>query len=96
MCTTCGCGTDEVKIDGKAHSHGHGPSHSHAAGVPAERAVAVERDILAKNDEHASANRRWFADRGMFVLNLVSSPGPARRRCWCAPWSRSPGAFTPR
>ncbi|HEX4944489.1 MAG TPA: hydrogenase nickel incorporation protein HypB [Usitatibacteraceae bacterium] len=80
MCTTCGCGTDEVRIDGKAHAHGHdhGPAHAHAAGVGAERAVAVERDILAKNDAEANANRRQFTAKGIFALNLVSSPGSGK------------------
>jgi hydrogenase nickel incorporation protein HypB len=89
MCTTCGCGTDQVTIDGKAHAHGHdhdhghdhahaGPAHAHAAGVGAERAVAVERDILAKNDREANANRRFFTSRGILALNLVSSPGSGK------------------
>ena len=29
MCTTCGCGTDQVTIDGKAHAHGHDHDHAH-------------------------------------------------------------------
>ena len=101
MCTTCGCGTDAVTIDGKAHSHGHdhphdhdhhhdhdhdhghdhhdhGPAHAHAAGVRAERAVAVERAILAKNDAEANANRRGFTASGILALNLVSSPGSGK------------------
>ena len=92
MCTTCGCGTDQVTIDGKAHSHGHdhdhghdhghhhdhGPAHSHAAGVGADRAVAVETAILAKNDAEANANRRGFTARGILALNLVSSPGSGK------------------
>ena len=92
MCTTCGCGTDQVTIDGKAHSHGHdhdhghdhghhhdhGPAHSHAAGVGADRAVAVETAILAKNDAEANANRRAFTARGILALNLVSSPGSGK------------------
>jgi hydrogenase nickel incorporation protein HypB len=95
MCTTCGCGTDAVKIDGKDHAHGHDhshgqehhhhhhhgkgePSHSHAAGVGAERAVAVERDILARNDAEANANRRRFTRDGILALNLVSSPGSGK------------------
>ena len=40
--------------------------------------VRIEEDILAKNDEYAAANRRWFAERGMLVLNLVSSPGSGK------------------
>jgi hydrogenase nickel incorporation protein HypB len=92
MCTTCGCGTDQVTIDGKAHSHGHdhdhghdhghhhdhGPAHSHAAGVGADRAVAVETAILAKNDAEANANRRGFTAKGILALNLVSSPGSGK------------------
>ena len=27
MCTICGCGTDEVKVDGHAHAHGHEHAH---------------------------------------------------------------------
>ncbi len=95
MCTTCGCGTDQVTIDGKAHAHGHdhghdhahdhdhghhhhGAEHSHAAGVAADRAVAVETAILAKNDAEANANRREFTARGILALNLVSSPGSGK------------------
>jgi hydrogenase nickel incorporation protein HypB len=93
MCTTCGCGTDQVTIDGKAHAHGHdhghdhdhdhhhhehGPAHSHAAGVGADRAVAVEAAILAKNDAEANANRRAFTASGILALNLVSSPGSGK------------------
>jgi hydrogenase nickel incorporation protein HypB len=32
MCTTCGCGTDSVTINGKAHSHGHDHGHDHDHG----------------------------------------------------------------
>jgi len=30
MCTVCGCGKDDVKIDGKPHSHKHDHHHSHS------------------------------------------------------------------
>ena len=33
MCTTCGCGTDEVKIEGGNTGHGHGHQHVHANGT---------------------------------------------------------------
>ena len=38
----------------------------------------VQEGILAKNDRFAAANRRLFADRGIFALNLVSSPGSGK------------------
>jgi len=136
MCTTCGCGEGDTRIegaslaphehqhehqhehehrhpDGTVHTHPHrhegehghphpdgtwhshvrggGSSHghdfspaaaslgaAHAAGTAPERIVQVERDILAKNDAYAAENRHYFADHGIFVLNLVSSPGSGK------------------
>ena len=73
MCTTCGCGGDGATIGGKPHSH----DHAHPApGV--RRRVVVERDLLAKNNALAADNRAWFAERGIFALNLVSSPGSGK------------------
>ena len=42
------------------------------------RMVQVEQDILSKNDLYAAANRRWFAEHDILVLNLVSSPGSGK------------------
>lgn len=42
------------------------------------RLVRIERDILALNNDHAAANRRALAERGIFALNLVSSPGSGK------------------
>ncbi len=60
------------------HDYGQGPARAHAPGLSQARMVRIEEDILAKNDEYAAANRRWFAERGMLVLNLVSSPGSGK------------------
>ena len=134
MCTTCGCGTGETRIDGHhmherghdhphehahepehlhepghvhthvhadgtMHTHSHDgdqthhhhhdhpgdlldygvvPAHAHAAGLSPARMVQIERDILGRNDAHARANRRFFAEHGVFALNLVSSPGAGK------------------
>jgi hydrogenase nickel incorporation protein HypB len=43
-----------------------------------EKMVAVERGILDKNNQFARANRRWLAQRGIFALNVVSSPGSGK------------------
>jgi hydrogenase nickel incorporation protein HypB len=40
--------------------------------------VARERDILAANDAIAERNRERFQGRGIFALNLVSSPGSGK------------------
>ena len=148
MCTVCGCGAGETKIegdghphelvhadgtvhshphghdhdhhhehgaaaaaahehshhhaDGTAHSHPHvhqgehehehahahgiggdldfgaGPARAHAPGLSQSRMVQIEQDILAKNNTYADANRRAFDERGIFALNLVSSPGSGK------------------
>jgi hydrogenase nickel incorporation protein HypB len=40
--------------------------------------VRIEEDILAANDALADVNRRALRDRGIFALNLVSSPGAGK------------------
>jgi hydrogenase nickel incorporation protein HypB len=40
--------------------------------------ITVERKVLEKNDDIARLNRADFAERGIFVLNLVSSPGSGK------------------
>ena len=82
MCITCGCGQDTPSVDGAWHRHAHvepsvlGAVHDHA--LPGERIVSIERDILARNNAHAAENRQLLADRGIFALNLVSSPGSGK------------------
>jgi hydrogenase nickel incorporation protein HypB len=123
MCTTCGCGQGETRIEGEhapehrhadgtvhshphdhsdphehehghgdghhvhSHAHGHdhhdlhfgrGPAAAHAPGLSQTRMVQIEQDILAKNDALAAANRQRLAERGIFAVNLVSSPGSGK------------------
>ncbi len=75
MCSTCGCGEGDTRIDGIApHAHHH--SHDHA--LDQTRMVQVEQDILAKNNAFADVNRLYFSDHGILTLNLVSSPGSGK------------------
>jgi hydrogenase nickel incorporation protein HypB len=75
-----------------AHAH-HDPAHTHGAealhygrgpagnsvpGMTQSRLVQIERDILSKNDGIAQRNRATLAQRGIFALNLVSSPGSGK------------------
>jgi hydrogenase nickel incorporation protein HypB len=93
MCSVCGCGEGETRIEGHAHHHDHehhhsvhshahacaqGPSHAHAPGLSQLRMVQIEQDILSKNNRYAAANRRYFEERGMLALNLVSAPGSGK------------------
>jgi len=40
--------------------------------------ITIERKVLEKNDQIAQRNREFFKQRGIFVLNLVSSPGAGK------------------
>jgi hydrogenase nickel incorporation protein HypB len=70
---------------GQPHEHGAGHLHygtgaagASAPGMTQARMVQIERDILAKNDGVAQRNRAALAQRGIFALNLVSSPGSGK------------------
>jgi len=78
-------GTTHSHDHGHDHVHSHGPMHygtgsagSSAPGMTQSRLVQIERDILAKNDGAAARNRHLLAQRGIFALNLVSSPGSGK------------------
>jgi hydrogenase nickel incorporation protein HypB len=65
--------------DGVTDLHyGAGPAHSHAPGLSQAKMVQIEQDILSKNDRHARFNREFLAERGIFAVNLVSSPGSGK------------------
>ena len=72
MCTTCGCPTAE-------HDH-HDHEHDHSDGHESKKRsiITIEEDILGKNNRLASFNRALFREKGIFVLNLVSSPGSGK------------------
>ena len=76
MCTTCGCTPNNGHHHNHEHNHRHdGHSHERHDG---SRTIAVEEDILDKNNRLASFNRALFKEKGIFVLNLVSSPGSGK------------------
>lgn len=48
-----------------------------------ERLIEIETDILAKNDRYAAENRAFLRGRGVFAVNLVSSPGSGKTTLLC-------------
>ena len=74
-----------VHADGTIHSHDHAEvaGHAHAPGAGAKRMLQIEQDILAKNNAYAERNRQSLAERGIFALNLVSSPGSGKTLLLC-------------
>ena len=72
------------------HHHSHGDTHyGHGAagvsvpGMSQARLIEIETDVLAKNDRYAAANRAALAARGVFAVNLVSSPGSGKTTLLC-------------
>jgi len=68
---------------GHSHHHDHGHDHKHdhhhdQSHAPSRTVITIEEDILAKNNRLASFNRALFKEKGIFVLNLVSSPGSGK------------------
>lgn len=47
------------------------------SGSPSRR-VAVEKPVMARNDEVAAANRSMFRDAGLFAVNIIGSPGAGK------------------
>lgn len=90
MCATCGCGDHhEHHHEYAEHGHGHGHDHDHNQ----ERRVRVEREILTQNAQFAADNRQWFADSGVFAINLVSSPGSGKTTLLTRTLEQLRGAF---
>jgi hydrogenase nickel incorporation protein HypB len=42
------------------------------------RTIVLQQKILGKNDDIAAENREWLARRGVFMVNLMSSPGSGK------------------
>lgn len=60
------------------HDYGQGAARAHAPGMSQARMVQIEQDILGKNNQYATHNRQYFAERAILALNLVSSPGSGK------------------
>lgn len=74
MCKTCGCG------QGPEHDHdetfrNHEHAHDHR---PLHRKVALELDLLAKNDRLAMESRVLLARSGVRMFNVVGAPGAGK------------------
>ncbi len=71
-------GHDPVPDGPGALHYGTGAAGGSVPGMSQARMVQVERDILARNNDHAARNRAALARLGVLALNLVSSPGSGK------------------
>src|SRR5215212_1426045 len=84
MCSTCGCGTDEVRVTVLNHDHHHTHDHDTAEHVHTDHdqdrthSIQLEQAVLAKNDHLAAHNREWLGARGLAAINVMSSPGSGK------------------
>lgn len=78
------------------HSHDHGHDHQQGdlhygkgeaglsvPGMGQRQLIAIEMDVLAKNNALAAHNREHFDEAAQLVLNLVSSPGSGKTTLLC-------------
>lgn len=78
MCGTCGCSEHHHSHDhGADHTHAHGHEHAHRS-AEERTVIAIEQDILMRNNLLAERNRGYFEARKLVVLNLMSSPGSGK------------------
>ena len=61
-----------------AMDFGEGPAGVSLPGLGQERTIIIERDILARNNAFADANRRRIREAGVFAVNVMSSPGSGK------------------
>jgi len=72
MCDTCGCNI----TPGNVHLVEAGGKHVH--NEDGRTPVTVLERLLCENDHQAAHNREHFDRHGVFVLNLMSSPGAGK------------------
>jgi hydrogenase nickel incorporation protein HypB len=60
------------------HSHSNRASDGVGVQRSGTREIKVVRRVLDVNDRMAEQNRRLFAEKGIFVLNVMSSPGSGK------------------
>ncbi len=60
------------------HDHGHPHGHNHDHSHEDHRTLSVEQRVLDKNDRLAERNRGYFQAKGLYVLNVLASPGAGK------------------
>lgn len=60
------------------HHHHHGETHAALRGERGPQVESLEAKILGRNDHEAEHNRSAFAQRDLFVINVMSSPGSGK------------------
>ena len=79
MCETCGCSDARPDVHDDSHESVHEHSHDHRNEHGAiGRVIALEHNVLARNDRAAERNRSRLGVRRILALNLMSAPGAGK------------------
>jgi len=78
MCGSCGCDEAPLPASSAPPAAVAALPAAPSAERPARRQLLLEQRLLAHNDAHAAANRLRFAQAGLRVVNLLSSPGAGK------------------
>jgi len=65
-------------FDKPHHSHSNHPQDDVRTQKSGTREIKVVRRVLDVNEKMAQQNRRLFAEKSLFVLNVMSSPGSGK------------------
>lgn len=60
------------------HHHDHADSTYHDSDQSKRQVVELNRSLLTKNERIAERNRGFFRAKGVFVINVLSSPGSGK------------------
>jgi hydrogenase nickel incorporation protein HypB len=80
MCEECGC-SKSIKV-----SSDHDPEHDQDSHEPLSghkhahihRRIDLTASVMGRNDQFAAQNRNLFKDKGVYAVNLISSPGAGK------------------
>jgi len=67
-----------VHEDVAVHTHSHDDDLKHNHEHSHSRSIEIQQKVLAVNDEFAAKNREYFTQKGITVVNLISSPGSGK------------------
>ena len=45
--------------------------------------IDIQKNVLEANDTQADINRKYFKEKNVFVLNMMSSPGSGKTQTLC-------------
>lgn len=68
---------DRSKVHSHSHAHSHKEEHHHS-GEHQTHTIQINQSILEKNDRIAERNRGYFLGKGIFAINMLSSPGSGK------------------